>query len=121
MKKLSEYKNEEALDLLAEIIDPVALIFADKKFVENLQKNKLSAIKYVLKEHSKSILEILASLDGVPVEEYECNVITLPITLMQVLNDEDLLDFFKSQGLKMEDESFGSATENIEGEQLMDS
>lgn len=121
MKKLSEYKNEEALDLLAEIIDPVANIFADTEFVDSLQKNKLLAIKYVLKNHQEKILEILAALEGVSVEEYECNIFTLPITLMQLLNDKELLDFFKSQGLRIGEESSGSAMENTEGEQLEDS
>ena len=49
MKKLSEYKDEEALDLLADIIEPVAFIFSDSEFIETLQENKLAAIE--LKPH----------------------------------------------------------------------
>lgn len=121
MKKLSEYKNEEALDLLAEIIEPVAEIFADKEFVNNIQKNRMSAIKYLIKNHKKNILSILASMEGVPVEEYQCTIFSLPIALVNMFNDEELLDFFKSQGLKINEESSGSATESIEAERSEDS
>lgn len=117
MKKLSEYENEEALNLLAEIIEPVSSIFSDKEFVDSFKDSKLSAIKYVLKVHPKDVISILASLDGVPVEEYKCNAVTLPIMLMQVLNDKELLDFFKSQGLEMAEKSSGSATVSIEEKQ----
>lgn len=117
MKKLSEYENEEALNLLAEIIEPISSIFSDKEFVDSFKDSKLSAIKYVLKVHPKDVISILASLNGVPVEEYKCNAVTLPVMLMQVLNDKELLDFFKSQGLKMDEESFGSAMENTKEEQ----
>ena len=116
MKKLSEYKNEEALDLLAEIIEPVANIFADKEFVSKLQENRMFAIKYLIKNHKQNILSILASFEGVPVEEYQCTIFSLPIALVNLFNDQDLLDFFKSQGLKMEDEYSGSATENTREE-----
>lgn len=121
MKKLSEYKNEEALDLLAGIIEPVALVFADKGFVEALQENILKSVSYLLKNHKKEVISILSSLDGVPVEEYECNLFTIPLKLVEILNDEDLKDFFRSQGLKVGAKSSGSATENIVEEQLEDS
>ena len=121
MKKLSEYKNEEALDLLADIIEPVSYILADTEFVDKLQKNRMSAIQHVIKEHKKDVLAILARLEDVPVEEYECTIFTLPVILINMLNDPDLLDFFKSQGLKIEEESSGSATENIEEEHSKDS
>lgn len=116
MKKLSEYKNEDALDLLADIIEPATYIFADSQFIVELQKNKLSAVKYVIKNHKQSVLSILASLEGVPLDEYECNIFTLPVLLIDILNDKELMDFFNSQGLKIEDESSGSVMGNIEEE-----
>ena len=121
MRKLSEYKNEEALDLLADILEPVAHIFADKDFVEQLQTNKMSAIQHVIRNHKSDVLTIMARLEGVSVDEYQCTIFTLPMALINMLNDPDLIDFFKSQGLKINEESFGSATENIEDEHFMDS
>lgn len=116
MRKLSDYKNEEALDLLADILPPVTTIFADKAFVEHLQGNKIEAVQYVIKKHKTAVLSILARLEDVPVDEYQCTIFTLPVVLVNLLNDPDLLDFFKSQGLKINEESSGSAMENTEEE-----
>ena len=115
MKKLSEFKNEDALDLLADIIDPLAKIFSDKKFEKVFKKgNKLEIAKYLLKNRQKEILIVLARLEDVPLNEYEINVFSLPIKIMEVLSDEDLIRFFAQQGLGMDNASFGSVTETIE-------
>ena len=44
--KISDYKDEEALDLLVELIDPAAEIFSDKQIANVLQNNQ-PAIKAV--------------------------------------------------------------------------
>lgn len=98
MKKLLEYENEEALDLLADIIEPAVEIFGDKAISEAWHSGKRTkAIAVAIKSHKKSVIAILAALDGVPVEQYKCNILTLPTTLMTLLNDAELLAFFKSQ------------------------
>ena len=113
--KLSEYKNEDALVLLADLIDPLATIFSDKKFYKVFQKgNKAEIIKYLLKNRPTQVLEIMARLDGVPPKEYEANFFTLPAKLMEILSDEELMRFFASQGLKMDNESFGPVMESTE-------
>ena len=97
MKKLSEYKNEEALDLLADIIEPASTILADKSVKEAFKsKNKFKTAKVAIKSHKKEIIEILARLDGVEPNEYHCNVFTLPATVLQILQDQQLVDFFSS-------------------------
>lgn len=98
--KLSEYKDGEALDLLAELIDPVATIASDKQIAElvKAKAGKLKVVQYVIKSHKEQILQILAAIDGVPVEEYHCNALTLPLKVLEILNDKDLMDFFTSQG-----------------------
>ena len=93
--KLSEYKNEEALDILADILEPSAKIFSDKDVKQAFEKGgQISGIKAAIKGHKTEIIEILAVLDGVPVAEYECNVLTLPVKLLEILNDTDLMSFF---------------------------
>lgn len=117
MKKLSEYRDEDALDLLADIIDPVTEILADKEVVNTfLKKTKLQGISLAIKKHKKAVIRCLAILNGVSVEEYHCNIITLPKTILEIINDKDLMVFFKSQSQEMEEESFGSATESGEEE-----
>lgn len=96
--KLSEVKGEAALDLLADIIEPAAEIMSDPKMKDLIQaKNRGAIIKVLIKDHKKSIIEILAAIDGVPVDEYEVNVFTLPVKILEILNDPDLMDFFTSQ------------------------
>lgn len=93
--KLSEYKNEQALDILADILEPSAKIFSDKDVKKAFETgDKIKGIKAAIKTHKTEIIEILAVLDGVPVAEYECNVLTLPIKLLEILNDTDLMSFF---------------------------
>lgn len=97
MKKLSEYKDDEALDLLADIVEPAAAIFADKNVKEAFRSdNKFKAAKAIIKTHKKEIIEILARLNNTPVEEYHCNIFTLPAVILQILQDQELVDFFSS-------------------------
>lgn len=113
--RLSDYKDEEALDLLVELIEPAAEIFSDKEIAELMRNNgtPTSAVKLAIKNHKKSVIQILATLEGVPVEQYHCNIFTLPIALLDILNDKDLMNFFSSQGQTTVVNSSGSATENI--------
>lgn len=98
--KLSDYKNEQALDLLADIIEPSSKIFADKAVKGAFETgDKINGIKVAIKNHKHEIIEILAALDGVSVEKYECNVLTLPAKVLEILNDTALTSFFNSQRL----------------------
>lgn len=115
--KLSEYQNEDALDLLGDLLEPISNFFTDKEFEELFHKgNRMEMVQYCLKNKNrqKDIIKILARLDGVPVKKYKANIFTLPIKIMELLDDEELVNFFVSQGFGMGNESSGSATENTE-------
>lgn len=116
MKKLSEYRDEEALSLLADLIDPCVIVFSDEEFVQSVRSgDKVSAVKCVLKNNQSSVLEILALLEGVPKADYHCSLTSLPAILLSILNDAELLAFFDSQGQMMAETSSGSVTESTEG------
>lgn len=111
--KLSEYKNEEALDILADILEPSAKIFSDKDVKKTFEKGgQISAIKTAIKKHKKEMIEILARLDNVPVAEYKCNILTLPVKIMEILNDTELTSFFNSQRQTGENLVSVAVTEN---------
>lgn len=116
MKRLSEYRDEEALEILADLMEPVAEALQDKTIVEmiNNGSNNLKVVAYLLKNHKKEVIKVLALLEGVPVEEYHCNIISLPKQVLDILNDKDLRDFFQSQGQMMEEKTSGSVMENTE-------
>ena len=117
MKKISQYKDEEALELLADLIEPLARIIADKEVLSAFKKkSKIAGVSAAIKAHKHDVFQMLAILDGTPVEEYHCNVFDLPIKALEILNDKELNDFFKSQSQLMDEESSGSATETgVEG------
>jgi hypothetical protein len=116
--KLSEIKGEQALDVLADIIEPASEIMSDK-LVSAAAKSgqQVKAIKLAIKGHKRALIEIMAALDGAEVDEYEVNVLTLPAKLLEILNDPMVMSLFTSQGQKTEKTSSGSATENIEDEE----
>lgn len=116
MRKLSEFQDEEALDLLADILPPVSAIAADKS-VQGAFKSGTSLaeiVKLLIKAHKGEVMQIMASLEGVSVEDFHCNLLTLPMMLLQILNDEDLKSFFTSAVQNMPNDSFGSVTATTE-------
>lgn len=112
--KLSEYKDGEALDILADLIEPTALILADEGMRDSLRKcsNKAQMAAVVIKTHKSEVMRILAAVNGVPADEYHCNLLTLPRQVMEIMNDEDLMDFFISWGQTEGESNSGSASAN---------
>jgi hypothetical protein len=100
--KLSDYRGEEALDVLADIIEPLSLILADKEIRDLAGKKGTPALTYVkpiIKNHKKEIIQILARLEGESVEEYEPKItlLTLPMQVVDLINDPEVQSLFHSQ------------------------
>lgn len=102
--KISEYKGEEAIDLLADLIAPATRILSNPQLALAVKngKNKLEIARLIMKADKKATMEILALLAGVPVDEYECTVPSILKQLLEILSDEDLMSFFTSQAQMME-------------------
>ena len=112
--KLSEYQGEAALDLLADLIEPAGEIMSDKEIGEVFKENRFKAIGQAIKKHKKAVMQILATMDGVPVDEYKCNVFSLPVKILELLNDPEMIQLFQYQGQTGDANSSGSASENTE-------
>ena len=119
MRKLSEYKDEEALDLLADIMEPAAEILADSEMKDAWETgNRLRVAKVAIKRHKTQVMEILAAMDGVPVSEYHCNIFTLTMRVIEIMNDEELLSVFTSQAQElMQSTASGPVTGNTGAEE----
>ena len=103
--KLSQMRGKEAIDALADLLDPVTEIVADKEF-EKIYKSKplLFSVKYILKHHQDSILTILAIMNGEDPDYFEPKFWQLPKMVMEVLEVKSL---FQSQQMKnLNDNSF---------------
>lgn len=101
--KLSEFENEKALELIADIIEPFSKLFTNENIEKSLKSgDKIGAIKAGLKEETEAVIEVLAAMNGVSVKDYHANVIDMTKQLLEILNDKDLVTVFQSQGQKME-------------------
>ena len=116
--RLSDIKGADALNVIADLIEPVGEIMTDKEILQNLRKggNKLTAISLALRNHSKASISILATLDGKSAEEYTrtLTVGTLPLKLLELLNDPAVIQLFFSQGQTGAATSSGSASAKTE-------
>lgn len=114
--KLSEIQGDRALDVLADLIEPVGEICSDTDIKAAFGKDKLQAVKLMLKNHKSSVIAIMAALDGVPAEDYRINLFTVPVKLLEIVNDPEVVDLFTSAGSKAGSAAFGSASENAKPE-----
>lgn len=113
--KLSEVKGEKALDILADLLEPVLEISADEELVSELQSgSRVKGIQLMLKNHKKSVITMLALLNEEDVNTYEPNLLTLPKTLLELVSDEEVMSLFFEQGQSNGLTPFGSVTENTE-------
>lgn len=111
--KLSDIKGEQALEAMADLIDPISDIAQDKKLVGLIRGKKYAdAVKLGLKNHKKAMLNILAILNQQDVKAYEPSLAEIPKMLLDLLNDSELLNLFSSQTEITEKTSSSSVTEN---------
>lgn len=120
--RLSDFKGEEAIEVLGEIIEPLALICADAD-IQKLVKSKAPAIKFIkpaLKNHKKEVIAVLATLNKKPVKEFEqeLNLLNLPVMVIELINDPEVQNLFRSQGQTAVTSLplTGSAMENTEAD-----
>ena len=111
-----EQTNEKALELMADIFEPLCTLMRDPEFAKLYSTNLQKAISYGCKEHKKEMIEIAAAIEGTPIDQYVVNPFVLPVKLMAVIGGYVKLskDLFSSQAQSLEETSSGSATENTE-------
>lgn len=112
--KLSDFRGEEAVEVLADLMTPITNIINDPK-VKTMVKGgevRLKIAEYLLKEHSKDILAMYCILNRTT--EDTATPVALTQTVLEVMNDKELLDLFTSQARNTDNEYSGSVTENTE-------
>ena len=102
--KLSEIKGERAIDAMADLLEPLSLIFADAEIQKSIKSEepKLLLIKKILKAHKKEAIQIMAILDGENPETYDVSLLKIPMKLLEIVNDPEVQSLFTYQGQNKE-------------------
>lgn len=117
--KISEFKGENAIEFIGDIIEPVSKIFSDeivRRFFSKNADNKYAIVKHICKEYATEAIEVLAAMQGITPKEYEGNPFTIMMQVFEIMNDPDLLSVFTLSEQKTVSTSFGSASTSSEGE-----
>ena len=122
MKKLSEFKDDEAMDVLVEILDPATNLIKNNEFriaIKGDKKNgikpdRTKAIKVAITDNRKDVVKIMAVLNETPVEDFHYDLFTLPRMMLDMFNDKELIDFFRYRSETGLETPSGSVTENTE-------
>lgn len=130
--RLSDIKGERTLEVIADIIDPIANIAEDEEASALFKREKLpegmTAKKFLLqrarksapallKGHKEDIISILAAIDGTSPDKYagSLNLVKLIKDTVDLLTDEAFGALFISA---QSGDNSGSAQETIEDTQV---
>lgn len=116
MKKLSDYQGDEAIELWADLLEPMTKILGDNEVQKVITsgKPKLLIAKEILKSHKKESTEILLRIDPEPINGLNI-ILRLIALLADIGENEEIRGFFGyAEQAHTENESFGSVTENTE-------
>ena len=111
--RLSDIKGDRTLEVIAEIIDPIANIAEDEEASAMFKREKLpegmtpkkfllkrarKSLPALLKGHKADIIAILSSIEGVSTEEYAgaLNLVKLVKDCTDLLTDEAFMELFIS-------------------------
>lgn len=99
MKKPSEFTGKAATDLIGHLLLSVAQMLGDERNKKAYAENGAAAlIGSALINTPDSIVGLLATLNEVPVDQYEYNAVSLVKDAYALLTDPEMLALFNSQG-----------------------
>jgi len=110
--KLSDFKDEKAIEVVAKLMEPIGHIAANTENAKAKEKNGLEFVSALLRSNKKDVMSMLAILDDKDPAEYHCNAASVVKDIINMLNDPELMELFGVQS--MIPASSGSALENIE-------
>ena len=119
MKRFSDYKGNEAIELWADLLEPITRILQDKQVAETVKSGKavFQIVSQILKKHSKDASEILLRVDPTPLDGLNI-VMRLAEFINELSEREELRSFFGFTPQAMTDkESTGSPTESTKEEE----
>lgn len=108
--KLTEMKNEAALDALEMLIDPIGEICTDD-FMACLRDGKMmGAVKSALRDSKAALIRVLAIVDCEDPDTYSVNIFQIVRKTVALLNDPEVVALFTSAPQTEGGESSGGAS-----------
>lgn len=129
--KLSDIKGDRVLDVIADIIDPIANMVQDKDIAAMFERKAVpkgmeardffaermrKGLPVLLKGHKADIIAIMAAIEGVTPEQY-AESLDLPklfTDVMELVTDNAFLDFLSSSETGKGAVAPGSASASFE-------
>lgn len=95
MKRLSDYQGEEAIELWADLLDPLTEILSNEKVRKVVQSGqpKLLIAKEILKSCRNEAIEILERIDPEPVDGLNI-IVKLVGLLTEIGQNDEIKSFF---------------------------
>lgn len=97
MKKLSEFKNEDGVLVIAKLLQPISRILMAMQGERMEGQKALEFVSLMLEKSPKDVVEIFAILSEVPVEEYECNGASIMANTLKLASDKEFMELFGLQ------------------------
>lgn len=116
MKRLSDYQGDQAIELWADLLDPISEILTDTEVANVVRSGQAPIViaKTILKSHKKEACEILLRIDPEPIDGLNV-IMRLVNILAEIGQRSELKSFFGYAGQeRAENESSGSVTESTE-------
>lgn len=128
--KLSDIRGDRVLDVIADIIDPIANIAQDKDVAAMFERKAVPdgmeardffaqrmrrGLPILLRGHKADIIAIMAAIEGVTPEQYAASLdlAKLFTDVMELMADDALLDFLSSSKTEKDAGAPGSASANL--------
>lgn len=129
--RLSDIKGDRVLDVIADIIDPIANIVRDGDVAAMFERKAVpdgmeardffarrmcKGLPVLLKGHKADIIAIMAAIDGVTPERYAASLDfpKLFTDVMELATDDAFLNFLSSPGTGKDADASGSASASSE-------
>lgn len=129
--KLSDIKGDRVLDVIADVIDPIANMVQDKDVAAMFKREAVpdgmeardffakrmrKGLPVLLKSHKADIIAIMAAIEGVTPEQYAASLDfpKLFTDVMELVTDDAFLDFLSSSETGKGADAPGSASVSSE-------
>lgn len=128
--KLSDIKGDRVLDVIADIIDPIANMVQDEDVAAMFKREAVpdgmeardffakrmrKGLPVLLKSHKTDIIAVMAAIEGVTPEQYAASLDfpKLFTDVMELVTDGAFLNFLSSQETGKGADAHGSASESF--------